>query len=160
MSKAIEHFEDQLRGLWGGITPGLIDTVKVDCYGQSTPIKHLASTNFNDNKIVVVPYDPTNLPNINATLKSQGFNSYIFSKTSIVVDIPKFGIGGKEKVISQINKLKEEAKVAIRNIRKKVRQKTILPEEEMKAFEKDLQVLTDDSIAKIDYLAKVKEQNL
>jgi ribosome recycling factor len=160
MEKAIEHFEGQLNSLWGGISPGLIDTIKVDYYGQLTPIKHLASTGTDGDRITVVPYDPTLLGIIDSTLKGQKFNSYIFNKTKVAVNIPRFGIGGKEKVIDQIRKLEEEAKVAIRSIRKKTRQNFDLTEDELVVAEKELQVLTDASIARVAQIAKAKIESL
>ncbi len=161
MQKTVEHFAEQLIGIRYGIpTCGLIDTIKVDYHGQMTPIKHMAQTIPQAGRIAVVPYDPTVLGAVDKALKAAGFNSYVFSKTTVAINLPKFAGGAdRDRVIAQVRKLEEEAKVAIRNIRKKARQQLDLPEDELKKAEKELQVSTDSSISQIAALAakKIKE---
>lgn len=65
--------------------------------------------------------------------------------TSVVVSCPSPNMAQRDKIVSQIKKLAEETKIAIRNIRKKIRQKD-------KEIEKPLQVLTDQFIEKVDLL--------
>jgi ribosome recycling factor len=162
MQKTVDHFAEQLMGIRYGIpTCGLIDTIKVDYHGQMTPIKHMAQTTPQAGKIAVIPYDPTVLGAVDKALKAAGFNSYVFSKTTVAINLPKFAGGAdRDRVIAQVRKLEEEAKVAIRNIRKKVRQELAsLPEDELKRAEKELQASTDSYISQIAALAakKIKE---
>lgn len=161
MEKTVEHFAEQLAGIRYGIpTCGLIDTIKVDCHGQSLPIKHMAQTMPQQGIIAVVPFDPSMLGAVDKALKTAGFNSYVFSKTTVAVSLPKFAGGAdRDKVIAQIRRLEEEAKVSIRNIRKKVRQKASLSEDETRKFEKGLRELTEGYISQIAAMAakKVKE---
>ena len=80
---------------------------------------------------------------IEDVLKKQGFNAYKFSKTTVVVNIPLPCGENRHKVAAQAKKIGEEAKVAVRNIRKKFRKKD-------KDNEKQLQTMTDAAIKEID----------
>lgn len=162
MSKAIEHFKEQLISIRLGIpTASLIDTIKVDYHGQLTPIKYLAQTQPETGRIKIEPYDKTILGIIDKTLKASGFNSCIFSKTAVVISLPKIANAAeKEKVINQVRKLEEEAKVVVRNIRKKFRQNLNLPEEDQRKEEKLLQELTDKNISMITSLSDKKVKDL
>lgn len=160
MRKTLDHFKEQMVSIRCGIpTVGLIDTIKVEYNNQTTPIKHLARTTPEDGRIKIEPYDVGMLFSIDKVLKAAGFNSYIFSKTSVVVSLPKIANAiEKDKVIAQIRKLEEEAKVALRNIRKKTRQK--LTEDERKKSEKQLQKLTDEYIDMVTSIANKKVNSL
>ncbi len=141
MEKAVEHLTEQLAGIRFGVpTCALIDTIKVDYYGQQTSINHMAHTMSQQGKIDVVPHDPTMLGVVDKALKEAGFNSYMFSKTTVSINLPKYaGEADREKVILQVHNLEEAAKVAIRNIRKKARQKLVGSEDEIKRADKELQ---------------------
>jgi len=162
MTKAIEHFASQIAGIHCGVaTPSLVDTIKVEYQGQLTPIAHLAVTSSDHNRIAVIPYDPSMLKEVETVLKSNGFNAYVFNKTTVVVPLPKFATSAdQERAIAQVRKLEEEAKVSIRNIRKKERKKLGLPENEQRIAEKKLQDLTDASVSRITELADNKVRAL
>jgi len=159
MTKAVEFFDEQISAIrYGCITTGLIDTVRVECYDQKLPIKQLAWTTQEKNRICVAPYDQQLLSAIDQGLKKGGFNSYIFSKTQVVVNLPPMSGEDREKVISQISKLGEEAKISIRNIRKKFRQS--LTKDELNKLDKPLQAMTDANIKEIDAIIKLKLESL
>lgn len=151
MDKAVEFFRDQMRGIRSGeITASLLDTIRVDAYEQRLPLKQLAWTVPDKNRILVSPYDESLLGAIDKAIKAEGFNSYVFSKTQVVVNSPARSGQDKDKVIAQINKLAEEARVVVRNIRKKIRQKA---EDDI---DKSLQKLTDEKIKEINDLTEYK----
>ncbi len=145
MQKTVDLFKTQLFGMTDDIDDGLIATVKVTCNHQKMPLQHLSLINQQGRRISVTPYDPSMLGTIEDELKRQGFNAYKFSKTTVVVNIPLPSGETLEKVASQTKKLGEEAKVAIRNIRKKFRKKD-------KDHDKELQATTDIAIKKINDL--------
>lgn len=151
MDKAVEFFRDQMRGIRSGeITAGLLDTIRVEAYEQRLPLKQLAWTIPDKNRILVSPYDTALLGAIDKAIKAEGFNSYVFSKTQVVVNSPPRCGQDKDRVVAQINKLAEEARVVIRNIRKKTRQKS------EDNIDKSLQQLTDEKIKEINDLAEYK----
>lgn len=158
MDKTINVLVDQLTGIhYGVISPGVIDTVRVDCYNQKMPIKCIAQTSCDQNRVSVTPYDTTLLGSIDKALKQAGFNSYIFSKTQVVVTFSTLSGAEREKVKDHIRKLAEDARVAIRNCRKKARQAhekdfkyRRVSNDTTEKFEKSLQQLTDQKIEEID----------
>lgn len=157
MDKAVDFFYDQLRGIrWGVITPGLLDSVRIPHDGQKVPLQHLAWTSPNKGQISVTPYDPKHVGLIANALKAEGFNAYPFSKTAVVVSLPQRSGEDREKVITHIKKLAEEARVAIRNIRKKTRQKV----KEVDEIDEELQNLTNQAIGNIDKFAEAWINNM
>lgn len=166
MDKSVQRLSEQFTAIRSGaITPGVIDSVRVNYHGQQIDIAHLATTSRDQGRIAVHPYDPGCLHEIDAALKKEGFNSHIFSKTTLVVQTGAIQTTAeREKVLNRISKLAEEAKIAIRNIRRKARQSlsndASLSINELKKGDKQLQDLTDASIASVDKLVKEKVGSL
>ncbi len=149
MNKTVDHLEEQLIGVrWGTVTSGLVDTVRVSAYRGITELRYLASTQGDAKRIQVTPYDPNLIGPINTALNDAGFNAYVFSKTSVVVNVPQRCGEEKEKVIKRVRKLGEEAKVSIRNIRKKARKE--LDDDDA------IQRMTDSSVNEIDRIIEEK----
>lgn len=113
------------------------------------PISQIAFSVPKQTQICITPHEPTLLVPIADALKEAGFNAYPFSKTSVVVSCPRPSNDQREKVINQIRKLAEDARVSIRGVRKKMRQQS-------KDFDKPLQTLTDQFIEKVDLLMESK----
>jgi ribosome recycling factor len=162
MQKPIDVLNNQLKNIhYGGITPSVVDTVRVSCYGQQMPISQIAFTQAVKNNISVAPYDVENLSSINKALQAAGFTSYVFSKTSIMVSVPPPSLEEKEKICSHLKKLGEEAKISVRNIRKNIRQSFAKNDKEsLKKIEKELQMATDEAIEDIDVLIQNKIESL
>lgn len=159
MDKAVEFFADQLLGIRSGtVTPALVDSVKVNCYGSQLPIKHIALAVMNQGRLTISPHDLSLMSAINLALQKNGFNSYIFSKTQVVVSVPPPSGEEKQRVEQHIRKLAEEAKISIRNIRKKERQK--LTKEETQVLDRELQALTDSKIKEVEEYAEYKLNKL
>ncbi len=142
MRKTVDLLKSQLFGMEDNINDNLIATVKVECDNQLTPLQHLSLIYQQDRRVSVTPYNPAMVGVIEDALKQQGFNAYKFSKTTVVVNIPLSSGEEHQKVVSRMKKLGEEAKVSIRNIRKKFRKKD-------KDHDKELQAMTDAAIQEI-----------
>jgi ribosome recycling factor len=146
MEKAVANLSDSIIGIRGGTTsPGMIDTVKVPCYGQMTPIKHIAFTGKIGDAIHVDPYDASQTNQIAKSLTDAGFSAYAFSKTRVLVSVPPPSGDQKKETIAHLKKLSEDTKIAIRNIRKKFRQK-----QDSKDLDAEIQKITDSYIAEVD----------
>lgn len=157
MEATLTMLRQQLVGIrHGTVTPGLVATVKVVCNGQPTPLDYLAVIQRIDAKLSVTPHDAAFLKSVEKALTAAGFNAYVFSKTSVVVSVPQVTGEEKHKVHTYVRKLAEDAKVAIRNIRKKERQKLGGNKEASRAAEKALQSLTDSLVEEVDRIAKEK----
>ena len=159
MQKPIELLESQLKLIhFGTVTPSLVDTVKVVYFGQQVPIGHIANTQPVKNGVSVTPYEPEMVSPINKALEASGFSSYVFSKASVMVSVPAPNGEEKEKIFNHIRKLGEDSKIAIRNIRKKIRQDC--DKEEQKRIDKSLQKVTDEAINAVDSLIKIKIESI
>ena len=159
MTKTINYLEDQLVGVrWGTITPAVVDLVRLDYHGQNMPIKHLAHTTMDSGRIMVRAFDPTVLGSIDKALQKAGFNSYVFSKEAVCVAVPPPSGDQKNEVIARVKRVGEEAKVSIRNIRKKAKQKLkdADSENERRQLEVDLQKLTDKAVSLVDEIIENK----
>ena len=166
MEKTVSMYSERLSVRCDVLSPSVIETVRVECYEQTMPIQHIAQVGCSGQRIVVEPYDTTLLGAIDTALKKAGFNSYIFSKTQVVVPYSAMSGADRDKIRIQITRLGEEARVAIRNIRKKLRQTALqkmgwqrVPQDEIEKFEKQLQQTTDAKIEEIDSLVKAKLSN-
>jgi len=150
MQKSYQYFSDQLQSIRSGfINVGLIDTIKVSYQGQKVPISHIAFSIPKSNQICITPHESCLLVPIADALKEVGFNAYPFSKTAVVVSCPKPSTDQIDKVVGQIKKLAEDARISIRSVRKRMRQQS-------KDFDKPLQVLTAQFIEKVDLLMDKK----
>lgn len=150
MNRVIEFLSSQLKSIrFGEISPGIIDTLRVDIYGQRLTIKDLSWTYREKGRIVVQVYDPSNIHLINKTLVASDFHSYVSSKTQIIINLPIRSGEDREIAIRQVRKIGEEAKISIRNIRKIARKKQI-------AEEDVIQSITDDKIFEINDLIEEK----
>lgn len=153
MAKTVDFFFEQIQHIrTGNVTPSVLDSVRIECYGQKTPLKGLAmTTGGRGQPISIKPYDPNMTVQINRDLNSAGFPAYIFSKDTVCVNVPPMSGDEREKIRKHVKKIGEESKVAIRNIRKQGKRLLKgLPDDEKKAGEDYLQEKTDLAISMID----------
>jgi ribosome recycling factor len=152
MEKTLELFSNSLTGIRGGtVDAGFVDTLKIPYYGQLTPLKYMASVIPCAKGVSVNPHDPTMVKLIEQALNGMGVNACLFSKSSILVSVPLISGEQMEDIRKYIRKLGEEAKVSIRNIRKKHKKDV---------DEKELQTLTDSFIKDIELTVESKVNNL
>ena len=121
MEKAVQVFKQNLSGIrTGRANPGLIDSLRVEAYGAPVPIKQLATIGAPEpTQIVIRPYDPGTIKDIEKAIISSelGFNPQNDGRL-IRINIPPLSNEQRKKMASRIKDLAEEAKVAIRNIRR------------------------------------------
>lgn len=121
MEKAITVLKSALAGIrTGRANPGLVDSLRVEVYGQPTPIKQLASVGAPEpTQIVIRPYDPGTLKDIEKAIVASelGFNPQNDGKL-IRINIPPLSTEVRRKMVSRVKELTEEAKVSIRNVRR------------------------------------------
>ena len=121
MDKAVEHLLTNLAGIrTGRANPGLVDSLKVDCYGSQTPLKQLANVGCPEpQQIVIRPYDPMVIKDIEKALIASdlGFNPQGDGRV-IRINVPPLSGEVRQKMVSRIKELAEEARVSIRNVRR------------------------------------------
>jgi ribosome recycling factor len=167
MERAVDVLKRALAGIrTGRANPGLVDSLRVEVYGAPTPIKQLASVGAPEpNQIVIRPFDPTTLKDIEKAIQASGlgFNPLNDGKLLRLL-VPPLSTDMRRKLVARIKELSEEARVAIRNVRRdgnkaaeQGEKNKELTEDDVERIEKDIQELTKTYEGKVNDLAKTKE---
>jgi ribosome recycling factor len=170
MDKVLEVMaRDLSRIRTGRASVALLEGIKVDCYGTSMPISQVASLAAPESRLLTVqPWDPTVLGDIEkAILKSDlGLNPVNDGKL-IRLPIPALTTERRKELVKLVKKMGEEAKVALRNIRreanddfKEMKKEKLLPEDDTHRGQEEVQKVTDDYIKKVDAQAAEKEKEI
>jgi ribosome recycling factor len=147
----------------------LLDKIVVDYYGAPTPVNQLASINIPEARLLVIqPYDKTVLGEIEkAILKSDLGLNPTNDGSLIRLAIPALTEERRKELAKLVKKYAEEAKVAVRNVRrdanddlKKLEKNGEITEDELRSNNDNVQKATDDFISKIDAIAKDKEKEI
>ena len=170
MTKAIQSYSRELAGIRAGrANASLLDRVTVDYYGAPTPINQLAGVSVPEARLLVIqPYDKSILGEIEkAILKSDLGLTPTNDGSVIRLSIPQLTEERRKELVKVVKKEAEEAKVAVRNIRrdgnddlKKLEKSGDITEDELRGYSDDIQKLTDEYIAKIDSMTKDKEKEI
>jgi ribosome recycling factor len=121
MEKAINVLKDDLRGLrTGRATPALVDQLRVEYYGSPTPLKQLAQIGTPDpQSIVIRPFDQGCLKDIEKAIRSSDLGMSPNNDGKMIrLQVPPMSGEQRQKMAARVKKLGEEAKVALRNIRR------------------------------------------
>src|ERR1700730_5095770 len=121
MEKAVSVFRDELRGLrTGRATPALVDSIRVEYYGSPTPLKQLAQISTPDpQQILIRPFDQGILKEIEKTIRASDLGMAPNNDGKMIrLIVPPMSGEQRQKMVIRIKKSAEEAKVAIRNIRR------------------------------------------
>jgi len=170
MEKAIGVFKQSLAGIrTGRANPGLVDSVRVDVYGSSCPIRQIAAVGAPEpNQIVIRPYDPHTLKDIEKAIQSSelGLNPQSDGRLIRLI-VPPLSGEVRRSMVTRIRKLCEEAKVAIRNIRRdgnkmadQAEKDKTLSEDQRDGVKEEIQELTKKYESDADDLAKAREKDV
>ena len=170
MRKSIDSVSADFASVRAGrANASVLDRIMVDYYGSPTPIQQIASiTSPDPRSLVIQPWDTSAVKLIKKAIETSdlGINPQDDGR-SLRLAFPQLTEERRKELVKQIHKYGENGKVAIRNIRrdamdyfKKMEKKSEITEDELKAAEKDLQKMTDDSCKKIDELLAKKEKEL
>lgn len=170
MQKTIDSYQEELKSIRAGrANPALLDQISVDCYGTTTPLKQIASVSAPEARLLVVqPWDANLIPEIEKEiLKSDlGLNPSNDGKL-IRLPIPALTEERRRELVKLVGKNAEDAKIAIRNIRrdsnnviKQMERDKELSEDERKLAEERIQDITDKYIEKVDEATAQKEEEL
>ncbi len=170
MERAFEHLKQELKSLRSSrASPSILDSVQVEVYGAKMRLKELANvTSPEPRQLLITPYDPSSVQSIAKSIDNAnlGFRAVV-DKNVIRISIPPMDESIRKMVVKDCQKKREEAKVAVREERrksnekvKKQKQEGIIPEDMMKKEEKRIQELTDEYCKKIDALCAEKEKEI
>lgn len=167
MNKAIESYQRELATVrTGRANPAMLDRIQVDYYGSPTPINQMASVSVQEGRqLVIKPYDTTSIKNIeHAILESDlGINPQSDGQL-IRLNVPALTEERRKEYAKLVWKYAEQAKIAIRNIRRdandQIKKADDMSEDEKKRGQDKVQKETDAFTKKIDEIAKNKEKDI
>ena len=170
MEKTVTVYENNLAEIRAGrANPAILNKVKIDYYGVPTPIAQVAGISVPEARMIVIqPWDLSVLKEIEKEiLKSDiGINPNNDGKV-IRLNFPELNEERRKEIVKNIKKIAEEAKIAIRSIRrdgiedfKKKQKNSEITEDELKMAEDEIQKLTDKYVGEIDKLLENKEKEV
>ena len=167
MKKSLEALRNDLAKVrTGRAHTGLLDHVMVDYYGTPTPVSQMAQVSTPEAQLILIqPWDPSVIKEIEKALQTSDLGLNPQSDGKIIrVPIPPMTEERRRDVVKHVNKVLEEQRTAVRNVRrdgndtlkKLAKDKKISEDEEKRALE-EIQKLTDEEIKRMEEMAKRKE---
>ncbi|WP_310652159.1 ribosome recycling factor [Lactobacillus jensenii] len=170
MNKSIAVYQKELGNIRAGVAnASLLEGVKVDYYGVPTPLTQMSSVTIPEARVLLVtPYDKSSLDNIEHALLASDLGLTPANDGNVIrLVIPQLTGERREEIAKQVGKQAEQAKIAIRNVRreamdslKKQEKNGDITEDEQKRLEKDVQKVTDGATKRVDQLADEKRKEI
>lgn len=170
MEGAIEALRREFAGVrTGKASPALLDSVRVEAYGSLVPLNQVGTVSAPEARMLIVqPWDKTLIKAIEKGLRESDLGINPSNDGQVIrIPIPALTEERRREYVKMLHKLTEEARVAVRNVRRdandeiKHRQKDDgLSEDDIRREQGEVQKLTDQFIAKIDELMKHKEAEI
>jgi ribosome recycling factor len=170
MKKTIESMKKDFTGIrTGRASPAILDSIRVQAYGQETPIKQLASISIPESRMIVIqPWDKSVLGEVEKAIQKSdlGINPQNDGKLLRLI-FPPLTEDRRKELVKVVKKRGEEGKVAIRNIRrdaidylKEMEKEGLISEDDEHRGQDEIQKLTDDLIVEIDKTLEAKEREI
>ncbi|KGL40056.1 ribosome recycling factor [Listeria newyorkensis] len=170
MTKSEQALQHQLGSIRAGrANASLLDRVSVDYYGAPTPINQVAGVSVPEARLLMIsPYDKTALGDIEKAILKADLGIMPNNDGEVIrIAIPQLTEERRKELVKEVKKEAEDAKVAVRNVRrdanddlKKLEKSGDITEDDLRNFTEDVQKLTDASIKKLDEIAKSKEEEI
>lgn len=170
MQKSVDRLAQEYTTIRAGrANPAVLDKIMVDYYGTPTPINQMAAVSVSEARILVVsPWDATILQEIEKAIQQSdlGINPANDGKV-LRIAFPQLTEDRRKEIVKEIHKMREDTKVAIRNIRrdsmdkfKAMKKDSGISEDEIKDGEDDLQKLVDKYCKLADNVCESKEKEV
>ena len=170
MEQALTHLKDELSAIrTGRATPAVLNRVNVEYYGTPVPLNQLASINVPEPRLLVVqPFDKTAIGAIEKAIQSSDLGITPSNDGQVIrLAFPPLTEERRKELVKQVHARAEDARVAVRNVRRhakegmeKLEREGGISEDDLVRGEKELQKLTDRYVAEIDQIQGHKEQEL
>jgi ribosome recycling factor len=167
MDKALENTKKEFSSIrTGKASAALLDTIRVDAYGQSMPLNQLASVAAPEPRLLLVtPWDKGQAHAIEKAIRESDLQLNPSNQGGVIrVPLPQLNEQRRKDLVKVVHKLAEEGRIGVRHARTDARDRLKklekVSEDEVKHAEKDLQKLHDDYIGKVDELVKHKEADI
>ncbi|HOA97152.1 ribosome recycling factor [Acetivibrio saccincola] len=170
MNKTLSVLKGDLNGVRAGrANPSILDKISIDYYGTPTPINQLANISIPEARVIVIqPWESSVLKDIEREIQKSdiGINPSNDGKVIRLV-FPPLTEERRKELTKVARKYGEDAKIAIRSIRrdaiekmKAAKKRSEITEDDLKVAEKEIQEITDKFIADIDSIVKKKEEEI
>ena len=166
MEKSLVLLADQLRGVrTGRANVGLVDSIRVDYYGSSTPLKQLANLSTPEpQQILIRPFDQTVLGEIIKAIQTSDIGLTPNTDNKVIrLNVPSLSVEQRKKLVGRVKDLAEEARISIRNIRRDANKQAdneqsekLMTEDELATTKEEIQALTKRFEGKVNEMAEKK----
>jgi len=170
MNGAISALKSELSKLrTGKASPALVENIKVDYYGNPTPLKQLASISTPEYRLILVqPWDKSSVKNIEKAIITSNLGLNPATSGNIIrIPIPSLTEERRKELVKLVHKYGEEAKIAIRNVRrdandsiKTLEKEKEISEDESHIAQEEIQELTDENTKMVDEVVESKEKEI
>ncbi len=170
MKKTIEHMLGDFASMRAGrANPAMLDRIMVNYYGEPTPINQMANINVPEARLLVIqPWDKSSIADIEKAIMKSDLGITPNNDGNVIrLAVPQLTEERRKEVVKNVKKRAEEAKVAIRNIRregndliKSSEKDKLVSEDESKKGLDNIQKLTDKYIKDVDAALQVKEKDI
>jgi ribosome recycling factor len=170
MHGAVVHLQDEFSAIrTGRATPALVEKLKVDYYGSEVPLQQLAGFSVPEPRVLVIaPYDKGAIKSVEKAIQSSDLGVNPSNDGTVIrLTFPELTAERRKDLVKVVKARAEESRVAVRNVRRHIRQELEhqekdgeLSRDELDRIEKDLEKVTHDVIAEIDTMLGHKEKEL
>ena len=167
MDRATDSTRKEFSGVRSGkASPNMLDSVRVEMYGQQMALNQVATVSAPEPRLLVVtPFDKGQIKAVEKAIRESELGVDPSVQGGIIrVPLPSMNEQRRKDLVKIIHKYAEEGRIGVRHARTDARDKVkkldAVPEDDKKHFEKDLQKVHDDAIKKIDELIKSKEAEI
>ena len=167
MKKAAQNLQRELGQIRAGrANASLLDRITVNYYGAPTPLNQMASIQIPEARVLMItPFDKSILQDVEKAIMASDIGISPTNDGNVIrLVIPQLTEERRKELAKDVKKEAENAKIAIRNIRrdaideyKKQQKNGDITEDDLRGLEKDVQTLTDNSIKEVDKIAADKE---
>lgn len=170
MAKALEHLQHQLSRLrTGRASVALLDGIKVSYYGTPTPLQQVGSISVPEPRLIIIqPWERSMLAEIEKAIKASDLGLNPTNDGAVIrIPIPPLTEERRKELVKTCRKIAEDAKVAVRQVRrdalehfKKAEKEEGFPEDDRRRAEDEVQRITDRFIKDIDQISERKENEI
>lgn len=170
MIKAVQAFENELSLIrTGRANPAILNSVQVAYYGVPTPLNQIASISVPEaTQLIIKPYDKTIIKDIEKAIQLADLNLVPLNDGQVIrINFPPLTEERRKEFVKEVKNLSENAKVAVRNIRrdlvdqvKKLEKDGDISEDELRRETENIQKLTDKYIEEVEKVCKAKEKQI
>jgi ribosome recycling factor len=170
MHKAVDSLRQELNSIrTGRASPGLVEHLRVDYYGTPTPMNQLATISTPDARLIVIqPYDRGSMGAIEKSIQRSDLGLTPTNDGTVIrLAIPPLTEDRRKELAKHVRKRVEDARVAVRNVRRdchdhirKLEHDHTISQDDLHRSETELQRVTDEQIKEVDKVGEAKEQDL